>query len=553
MKFSTLFHRKMTIFAKILKMKKSLILNNTLRFSLTIMLISVFVMTSCKSWQHDDSECVGEGFVYLDEGVFKVDGKEFFALMLNYKVGMMDFDGDLVFSAAKYYDNPDVYEPATKEEARDQFDGHMQLIKELGFNTVRLCIDVIFSDDNGEHYRTQNGRVYLKKETDKIVDAVESMISIVASHDLKVMLLLKPSWDAELADFNAAVMDRLSENPAIFAFDLMNEPLYFDIEKNRTKCDAVRVATEWVKNAKTHAPNHLMTIGFAEPIEVFSWDPSVLPVDFVEIHTYHPLSIPNETWWYSHYIGKPWMIGETSLPADNDSVTYRQQMLFAEQACQYVVDCGGIGFGWWEFQDIPVTYNMNYEGTFSGILNHEGTTMTEDGHVIQGTLKPVAQTFSKMKDLKKGKPKKSVNYYNNFGYYNAVIKGHIVDDETDEPVEGAAVRGWNYWWSTGLNTCTDKNGDFTLFSNDECVHFAISAPGKDTQRFDMNLEYFDENNAPADFSNLPDRKRKSSYVSFGPFLENEDSLFVFKNDKFSNSAIHADMGEIRLKNLVVNR
>ena len=495
--------------------------------------------------------CSRKGYVHIDDGVFKVDGERFFPLMLNYKAELLRFDDELSFAAAKYYDNPNIHEATTKKEAEDQFSGHMQLVEELGFNTVRLCVNLISSDEKGYYYKTQSGPAYLKEDSRKIIKALDEMVSIAASHNLKVMLLLKPSWDEELAKFNSSLMKHFSREKAILAFDLMNEPLYFDIVRDRTKSDAVMTASNWVKNAKKAAPRHLVTIGFAEPIEVFSWDASMIPVDFVQFHTYNPLSIPNETWWWSHYIGKPWMIGETSLPADNDSVSYEQQRYFAEQAYQYVIDCGGIGFGWWEFQDVPESYGINYEGTFSGVLNHEETTTTKDGHVIQGTLKPVAYSFAKFKTMEKGEPVKSVNYYNNFGYHNAVIRGRIVDDNTGEPVEGAAVRGWNEWWRTGLNTCTDKDGVFNLYSNDECVHFAISAPGMDTQRFNMRLEYRDKNGEASDFTDLPDRNIKSSMVSFMTFLKDENKLFEFKEDEFDKAVIFADMGEIRLKKLEI--
>lgn len=505
-----------------------------------VMLVSC--ITSCQRMQPQEN-----GFVYIEDGVFKIKGETFYPLMLNYKAEILDFEDGLVFAAAKYYDSLDIYEPKTKQEALEQYSGHMQLIEDLGFNTVRLCFNVILSGDEGYYYKTPTSRLFLKRDYKRIIDAVEEMVSIAAQHNLKVMLLLKPSWDDELSWFNGKIMSRLAQNEAVFAFDLMNEPLYFDIVTDRAKSDAVKIVTKWVNNARKNAPNHLVTIGFVEPIEVFGWDPSVMPLDFIEVHTYNPLSVPNEIWWYSHYVGKPWMIGETALPADNDSVSYEQQKYFAEQVTQYVVDCGGIGFGWWEFQDVPESYQINYEGTYSGILNHVGTTTASDGHVIQGTLKPVAYTFANFKDLKKGTPKQSVNYYNNFGYHNAVITGRIVDYKTGKPIEGAAVRGWNQWWRVGLNTSTNEDGVFNLYSNDECVHFAISAPGKETKRFDMSLEYRDKNGVISDFSSFTDRKVKSSMVSFGLYLKDQNNLFDFKEDEFDKAVIFADMGEIKLK------
>lgn len=491
----------------------------------------------------DDSNA---GYVRIDNGVFKIDGETFFPLMLNYKVGVMNFDGDIKFCASKHYDNPDIFEPKNSEEADAQFGAHMQLIKQMGFNTVRLCIDVILNSEDGNYYKTQDSRVFLKEQEKELVDAVEDMVQIASGHGLKVMLLLKPSWDNELAGFNDAVMKRLSGDRAVFAFDLMNEPLYFDVEKDRPKEDAVELVSKWVKTSKRAAPNHLVTIGFSEPIEVFSWDPSMMPVDFVEIHTYHPLRIPNEIWWYSHYVGKPWMIGETSLPADNDSVSYELQETFVQEAYQYTIDCGGIGFGWWEFQDMPDTH---FEAKFSGLLNHEGTTATSSGYIVEGTLKPAAAEFAGLHSLEPKKPVRNDNYFNMLGYCNAVIKGRVVDDATGEPVECAVVRGWSHWWTVGMNTYTDENGCFTLFCNDACEHFAMSAPGMSVTRFDAVLDYFDENDTPACFDNMPNKELEYQSISYYPFLKNENSLFDFRDDMFGNARLHAVMPDVVLQKI----
>ena len=40
-------------------------------------------------------------------------------------------------------------------------------------------------------------------------------------------------------------------------------------------------------------------------------------------------------------------------------------------------------------------------------------------------------------------------------------------------------------------------------------------------------------------------------VSYGKFLKNENKLFDFKEDEFDKAVLFADMGEIRLKTLVI--
>jgi spore coat protein CotH len=97
---------------------------------------------------------------------------------------------------------------------------------------------------------------------------------------------------------------------------------------------------------KQNAPNQLFTIGFSEPIEIFNWDPAMSPVDFVCFHSYHPLRVKNEIYWYAKYINKPLMVEEIALPADGDLVPYSHQANFAKYISEYAIDCGIASFGW---------------------------------------------------------------------------------------------------------------------------------------------------------------------------------------------------------------
>jgi len=505
-----------------------------------LVVVMAFLLSGCKSEKERT-----DGFVYIEDGVFKVDGATFFPLMINYKVELRRIGDEVLVSPAIYYEYGDMYESNSKDEILQQFSNHIELIKEMGFNTVRICMDVVLSDDKGYYYKTNDGGVYLKESTGKILDGVEAMLSVAEEHDMRVMLLLKAAMNKELEDFTVAVLRRFADNPIIFAYDMMNEPLYFDEEKYRAKEDALSIVMNWEKMVRKNAPNHLFTIGFSEPIEVFEWDPSVLPVDFVQIHTYHPLRIPNEIWWYSHYVGKPWMIGETSLPSDNDSVSYDLQSRFVEEAYQYVIDCGGIGFGWWEFQDFLNPY-MNFEANYSGLLNHDGVTVTKSGREVVGTLKPAAYKFAGLHELKPNKPVRPINYFNMVGYENYVIKGKIICQ--DKPVEGALIRGWNKPWRVGMNTYSDENGDFTLYSNDSCVHFEISAPGLTKVKFDrQGLKY--HNVGGYDYSDLRDVALEYQKISYFPFLKNDTTLFEFKSGMFDKVKFVTDMGAIELKKL----
>ena len=522
-------------------MKKTLINATYVSFIVAFFFIATI---GCKSSIKETTK----DFVYLEDDVFKINDTVFFPLMLNYKVDMRNADDAVVLSSPMYYENGGIYESNTKEEILQQFSNHLELMSELGFNTVRLCIDVVLKDKAGTYYPSSDGRISLTEDTEKILDGIADALDIAESHGLKVMLLLKPPFEKEVETFTIEMLKRFSDNPTIFAYDFMNEPLYFDTEPNRTKKDAVKIVSEWRDTVKKYAPNHLFTIGFSEPIEVFEWDPSMLPVDFVQIHTYHPLRIPSEIWWYSKYCNKPWIIGETALPADNDSISYEEQYHFAEEVYQYVIDCGGIGFGWWEFQD-HINKDMNFEANYTGLLNHEGVTKTKSGNKIIGTLKPAAYQFKEFSKLKAQGPKpRPQNYYNMLGYENYVIKGRI--ECNNESVEGALIRGWNANWSVGQNTYSDENGNFTLCSNDSCTHFEISAPGLSKVKFDRNdLIYNRVDGKTHDFSDLENVKLEYHKINYQPFLKNDTTFFEFKEGLFDKAKFSAEMGTIKLKKL----
>ena len=520
-------------------------LNNILKVCFVALISSTMLfLTNCNSTKTDE---ICEDFVYIEDDVFKINDEIFFPLMLNYKVDVRKIGNDVVISPAKYYENDKIFESNTKEEINQQFSNHVELMKELGFNTIRICLDVVGKDDKGVYFGSSDGAIYLKEYQDQINNGIADMLDVVKSHDMKVMLLLKPPFDKEVEDFCISVFKRFADNPTIFAYDLMNEPLYFDLEPNRTKQDAVNIVKHWKKLLSQYSPNHLFTIGFSEPIEIFEWDPSILPVDFVQIHTYHPLRIPNEIWWYSKYVGKPWIIGETALPSDNDSISYDLQARFVKDVYQYIIDCGGIGFGWWEFQD-HINPGLNFEANYPGLLNHDGITTTKSGKEIVGTLKPAAFEFEKLHQLKPQKSTRPVNYFNMLGYENYVIKGKIISDK--KPVEGAVIRGWNQYWKVGMNTYSDENGNFTLYSNDSCVHFEISAPELEKVKFDsrnLNLKYKRIDGKEHDFSDLENVMLEYHKISFYPFMKNDTVLLEFNGDLFNKAKFEADMGTIELR------
>ena len=478
---------------------------------------------------HDTLPIPAEGYVTLDGYNFAIDGKTWFQLMLNYKAEIRHVGDSLEVVPASYYHVNDFSGTPTSPWANIRT--HFDTIASWHFNSIRLCLDVLDSDmDSAAMFR-----------------ATRRVIQQADSAGLRVMLLIKPPLDPYWQSYTQGLLRSLADLPALWAYDFMNEPLSFDPVEERDKMDAVRLVSLWRHWVRQYAPHQLFTVATAEPIEVFEWDPSILPVDFIEMHTYHPLRVFSEMWWYSHYCNKPWMVGETGLPADNDSVPYNWQFAFMFETYRFAKINGAAGFGWWEFQDCPE--GVNFEAQYTGLRDK------------QGVRKPAVDMVSMIGYICLGvgadeDSKSPFNYYNMLGYNNIRLTGKVIDKESGKPIEGAVIRGWNEDWSVGMNTYSDSNGHFTLYSNDYNTHFEISAPGMSRTKFNRkNLKY--KNIGNVDPNNLPNRSLEYQQIDYRPYLwlEPDGSLIGFlKHDtnQFNKFSLTSDLGPIKLEKLTIN-
>ncbi|MDR2971120.1 MAG: cellulase family glycosylhydrolase [Bacteroidales bacterium] len=517
------------------------IIKKTTLFVCVFLVISCLNTTDIKKQKIDLSDT---DFIYLNDNYFELRNERFFPVMLNYIVSCRNIDNEFVLSPNIDYEEAGVYESNTKEEIAHQLRGHFQLIKEMGFNSIRLCFDRIHNYEQEYYYYADGKEYFIKTDYEQILNGLEILVNIAKEEELRIMLLIKKPWeDKSLEDFTIKIFKHFKDNPVIFAYDLMNEPLYFD--KTTDKKEIYNIVSYWEKKVREYAPNQLFTIGFSEPIEVNCWDPALLPVDFVAFHTYHPLRAKSEIYWYSTYVGKPWMIGETALPADNDSISYEHQTSYMREIYQYVVDCGGAGFGWWDFQE---AVHGHFEALFTGLLNHEGVTKTKDGqYTIIGTVKPAAKLLPELARYQPQEKVRPINYFNMLGYNNYLIKGKVVNKKNNKPIEGAVVRGWNHYWNVGVNTYTDENGNFTLYSNDEMEHFSVSAPKMTRIRFDKNLKYSQIVDGVFDRKNLPDQYLEYQQMSYMPLLKDSaTSVFDFEPSKFNQAKFEGKMKNVYL-------
>ncbi|MCX7953875.1 MAG: carboxypeptidase-like regulatory domain-containing protein [Bacteroidales bacterium] len=497
-------------------------------------------------------------FVKIIDNKFYICDTIFYPIMINYCVTIRELENKYFISPIRDYEDPSIFEGNTYTEAINILKLHLKIMQDLGFNSIRIIphFDISRFDDTVRFcvYRGQGKvRYNLSKYKKLIFEAFDNFLEILNDYNFKIMIVFEPPLNVQIEDFLKEFLKRYSDNSKIFAYDLFNEPLYFDRKNGayyyRDKKEVKEITNYWRKIIKENAPNHLFTIGFSEPIEVFAWDPTIIPVDFIQFHTYHPLRVPNEIYWYTHYTNKPCMIGETSLPADNDSISWSDQVKFLFDVYKVAISYGCIGFGWWQFQEVRWG---GFEHDYTAIISRDGDTVINN-YKFKGKFKPVAFKF---KDLKNIKPEKNLskfcNYYNMLGYNNFVIYGRIVDKLTNKPIEGALIRGWTKWWDIGANTYSNENGEFTLYSNAKFVNFRISAPGKTCIAFEKELTYENLDKNFLTDHNLPLMNLEYHSISFQPFLDSSKHdwfLFNFDCNKFNKAKFKADLGTIYLEDV----
>lgn len=417
-----------------------------------------------------------KGFVRAGKNGFMVDDRPLFPLAVNYSLTLRYQDDSLWACPGLDYDDR-LHERASRVSDRMAVRADLEIMREMGFNTVRMVgwFGQVFQRDERAFFKAFSPEL---KDTLLPVDAagryeqylssLREVFDEVRRAGLRVipLIYLMPGQKGT-EDHFIRVADHFRSDSVILAYDLFNEPLYFDSAQHK-KAEVDRIVMGWHRLSKEHAPHHLTTIGLSGIREVFAWDPDRLLVDFVSFHPYEyePEQVRNEMRWYSENMHVPWMIGETAIPADDDSVPYLAQEEFAERTLEQARACGAWGYSWWQYKDV----NWNYfHSDFMGVMDRQGNTRTRrSGLIVQGTIKPVAAVFRTFDPRKTPGPCLCAkNYYNYSGCRTSRLTGRLVDGE-GRPVRSGVIIGWNEEWSHSYHTVTRDDGRFEL---DGCFYF----------------------------------------------------------------------------------
>lgn len=430
------------------------------------------------------SEKSDSRFISIKNNKFILDGKPWHLKAINFVTTLRK--NDTVFWPSVYmgYIPEKDYYTTNKDSCLAELFHTFVLIHDMGYNTVRITGIGEFEVQNKNtgkvafrvnHFSSIDKR--FKMEGDSLMnlyfEAVEDLLACAENAGLKVIFTLKVFPEAPITEvFLGKIADRFKDNPTLMAYDFFNEPLYFD-DRQRNKGSVYTITRRWHNIVKKYSPHQLTTIGLACQREVFEWDPNLVNVDFISFHPYEyeKDQVRNEMYWYSKYVNKPWIIGETGIPSNNDSIPYSNQVEFAQKTIEQNANCGGMGYSWWQYKDVEWG---GYHQNFLGVVSQNGYTKNSLGRMVHGTPKPMNEVIKKFDpSISKGKCFCPDNYYNFSSNNYFRIVGRVVD-ESGNPIDGAGVLAWDEWWINHYFTTSKSDGTFEIYSDYDFYHWMVS-------------------------------------------------------------------------------
>jgi hypothetical protein len=452
---------------------------------------------------------------------FYVGNTKFYPVVMNFSVTGVDDNGNYFLSADNGYGATNSYECSNMSDCSDQLLAHFNYLVGIGFNTVRIVgIAPHYSSQIGFAFRfkpkTNPGANPLVEmnptdSSDPIMVTIlpfySKILEIADSASLKVILLLKEDKtamdDTEIElrrvflEIIASYINNSNYRDALLAYDLINEPDYHD-SVYKTKQKACEIISTWYDAIKANDPRHLITIGNCGLDDIWSYDPSILKVDFNSLHYYPEYSVKpyedlnlssiqqkmrdrtiNDLYWFNQASIVPWIIGETGFTARKDagindglSGTLNDMGDFVSHSLNNTCNCGAGGYSWWQYQDLDWGI---WGKPSSGLLEHKDMPPSAEKQPAVNIFKnytpqitaPCPVDYSPAFD-------ESKLYYNRYGYTASSNKKitSYVKDQNGNPIKDAVVRvcthfgneiiqGIPVWRYDEYYTHTDVDGKFT--------------------------------------------------------------------------------------------
>ena len=460
------------------------------------------------SWRNSNEKGEFENYISLKKDVF-YDGKQsFYPMVMNYSVDIFSSSKD---SSNHFYASPRKgYHPnygnkigeSTTPWGSDSvkmhaiIKSHFTSIKDMGFNAIRLtgftATDAFEKGfDTWTKIDVSNSKVGNNNINNGIIPLLKTILRYAEENQLRVILLLSAveTQEENQLNFLSTIARGLSENKTIMAYDLYNEPIYFD-RGDYTKKETTTFVEHYNKAIKDASPNHLTTIGLTHYKIVHEWDPELMDVDFLSFHTYPYWSknlsllerFESKLYWISKNISKPWIVGETGLntleecdPLNLASGTVEDQLTFINYSLNKFRSAGASGYSWWSFQDTreQLEGDCPQESCY-GLVQRtkEHSYLNSNKEEILGKLKHEVNTlpFNEFRSSTPykipfwGEIEKPANeVYYNIDYLPTHKKafGRVLN-KNGEAIEGAIITLFNTKSKSQYSTFSKADGTFCL-------------------------------------------------------------------------------------------
>ncbi|MCL2291409.1 MAG: T9SS type A sorting domain-containing protein [Bacteroidetes bacterium] len=427
---------------------------------------------------------------------FYMGNEKFYPVVMNFSVNVVNNNGNYYLSADHGYGPTNFYECSNTIDCSAQLLEHFNYLASIGFNTVRIVglnphYRPKYTSLDGLNFLVKNplspiGNSWIHLELSNPSDptlltalsAYDKILELADAASLKVILLMKGEkthWDDTEVELRKTFLEVVASHlhnsnysSALLAYDLVNEPDYhieFDnvITFPKTKQQACEIISTWYDAVKTNAPHHLVTIGNCGMDDIFSFDPSILKVDFNSLH-YYPRFKPyenkadpntqelarqrtlNDLYWFNQASIVPWIVGETGFraratPGNHEmDGTLNDMGDFVTYSLNSVCNCGGSGYSWWQYQDL----NWGVWGGCSfGLLEHGAVPPTAEKQPAVDNFRNYVPGVTGICPVDKSDLfDETKTYYNLYKYTapdNLKLTRHVVDQD-GTPIRDAVVR-----------------------------------------------------------------------------------------------------------------
>lgn len=199
-----------------------------------------------------------------------------------------------------------------KKKCLERINWELQQMRSVGINSVRLLDNMEYDEKDGTPFFrlgviNEDGKrfkapkeVIVKLDNDKNMQLYLHMkkqqIQLLKKYNIRSLMIV--SGERTMSVFSKQnewfknylkeIATQLKNEPYLVAIDFFNEPSYTQEHVKMDKMQVKNLMQGWYDAVRIEGdnPNILMTIGGSPPAYQGSWDPAIMPIDFMSYHFY---------------------------------------------------------------------------------------------------------------------------------------------------------------------------------------------------------------------------------------------------------------------------